>query len=122
MRTPANVHERAAARTPLGKAAEQGWSTKRVNADGIYTAGRIEAAAGRDDLAVQMSSKPAEVAGFTPLPLRWRSEATFGAQTNDYRRLTRNLEQDATASEDAVEIANFHRVLKAYARQVDCQG
>jgi hypothetical protein len=30
--------------------------------------------------------------------------------------LTRNLEQDDTAAEDAVEIANFHRVLRAYAR------
>ncbi|MFL5285541.1 MAG: IS5 family transposase [Rhodopila sp.] len=120
--TAATVHDTAAAGPRLDKAVEQGWSPKRVNVDGIYTAERMAAAAERHDLAVQMSSKPAEVAGFTPLPLRWRIEATFGAQTNYYRRLARNLEQDATASEDAVEIANFHRVLKAYARQVDCQG
>jgi transposase len=118
--TAANVHDTAAAGL-LDKAVEQGWSPKRVNVDGIYTGERMEVAAKRHDLDVQMSSKPAEVAGFMPLPLRWRIEATFGAQTNYYRRLTRNLEQDAAASENAVEIANFHRVLKAYGRQIDCQ-
>jgi putative transposase len=117
--TAANVHDTAAAGPLLDKAAEQGWSPKRVNVDGIYTGERMEAAADRHAVAVQVSSKPAEVAGFTPLPLRWRSEATFGTQTNCYRRLTRNLEQDATAAENAVELANFHRVLKAYGRQID---
>jgi putative transposase len=68
---------------------------------------------------VQVSSKPADVAGFTPLPLRWRIERTFGTHTNGYRRLTRNLEQDATAAENAVEMANFHCVLKVYGRQID---
>jgi transposase len=67
---------------------------------------------------VQVSGKPAEASGFTPWPLRWRIEATFGMQTNCYRRLTRNLEQDATAAENAVEIVNFHRV-KARGRQID---
>src|SRR3954452_17750910 len=37
----------------------------------------------------------------------WRAEATFGTMTNRYRRLTRNLEQDTKAAEDAVELANF---------------
>jgi putative transposase len=119
MVTAANVHDTAAAGPLLDKAADAGWLPKRVNVDGIYTGERMEAAAGRHDLAVQVSSKPAHVAGFTPLPLRWRIEATFGTHTNGYRRLTRNLEQDAAAAENAVEIANFHRVLKAYARQID---
>ena len=34
--------------------------------------------------------------------------------------VTRNLEQDATAAEDAVELASFHRVLKTYCRDHDC--
>jgi len=122
MVTTANVHDTAAAGPLLNKVVEQAWSPKRVKVDRIYTGERMEAAADRHDLAVQVSSKPADVAGFTPLPLRWHIEATFGVQTSYYRRLTRNLEQSATASEDAVEIANFHRVLKAYARQIDCQG
>jgi putative transposase len=61
-----------------------------------------------------VSSPEAGAKGFKPLPLRWRIEATFGTQTNRYRRLTRNLEQSPKAAEDAVEIANFHRVLRAY--------
>lgn len=117
--TAANVHDTAAAGPLLDKAMDEGWSPKRVNVDGIYTGERMEAAAGRHDLAVQVSGKPAEASGFTPWPLRWRIEATFGMQTNCYRRLTRNLEQDATAAENAVEIVNFHRVLKAYRRQID---
>jgi putative transposase len=117
MVTAANVHDTAAAGPLLDKAAEEGWSPKRVNVDAIYTGERM--AADRHAVAVQVSSKPAEVAGFTPLPLRWRIEATFGTQTNCYRRPTRNLEQDATAAENAVELANFHRVLKAYGGQID---
>jgi putative transposase len=117
--TAANVHDTAAAGLVLGKAVDEGWSPQRVNVDGIYTGERMAAAANRHDLAVQVSSKPAAVAGFTPLPLRWHIEATFGAQTNGYRRLTRNLEQDTRAAENAVELANCHRVLKAYSRQID---
>jgi len=85
-------------------------------------AGERMKAAADHSLAVQVSSKPADVAKFTPLPLRWRIEATFGTQTTCYRRLTRNLEQDAPAAENVVELVNFHCVLKAYARQIDCQS
>lgn len=70
-------------------------------------------------LDVQVSSKPPQSAGFTPLPIRWRIEATFGTQTNRYRRLTRNLEQDTVAAEDAVQIAAFNRVLRVYSREVE---
>ena len=38
--------------------------------------------------------------------------------TNRYRRLTRNLEQHAKSAEDAFELANFRRVLRVYARDV----
>ena len=102
--TAANVHDTAAAGPLLDKAVEQGWSPKRVNVDGIYTGERMEAAAERHDLAVQVSSKPADVAGFTPLPLRWRIEANLrgtdqllspadpksGAGRNSVRRCGRN--------------------------------
>jgi len=117
--TAANVHDTAAAGPLLDKAAAAGWHPKRVNVDGIYTGERMDAAVKPHGLDVQISSKPADMAGFVPLPLRWRIERTFGIHTNGYRRLTRNLEQDATAAENAVEMANFHRVLKAYGRQID---
>lgn len=56
--------------------------------------------------------------GFTPLPIRWRTEATFGTQTNHDRRLTRNWERDATAAEDAVHLASPHRSLRASEREI----
>ena len=112
--TAANVHDTAAAAPLLDRAAENGWSPERVKDDGIYVGPRMAAAAEGHDLNVQVSSKEAGVKGFKPLPLRWRIEATFGTLTNRYRRLTRNLAQSPKAAEDAVEIANFHRVLRAY--------
>ena len=115
--TPANVHDTEAAGVLLDRVAENGWKPERLKVDGIYTGDRMDAAANRHDLDVQVSTRPAEVKGFQPLPVRWRVEATFGTQTNRYRRLTRNLEQSPEAAEDAVRIANCHRVLKGYIRE-----
>ncbi len=114
--TAANLHDTAAAEPLLDRAAEDGWAPARVKVDGIYIGPRMAAAAKRHTLDVQVSSKEAGVQGFKPLPVRWRIEATFGTLTNRYRRLTRNLEQSPEAAEDAVQIANFHRVLRAYNR------
>jgi putative transposase len=114
--TAANVHDTAAAAPLLDRAVGNGWAPERVKVDGIYVGARMAAAAERHEVDVQVSSKEAGVKGFKPLPLRWRIEATFGTQTNRYRRLTRNLEQSPKAAEDAMEIANFHRVLRAYSR------
>jgi putative transposase len=115
--TSANVHDTAAAGLLLDRAPQDGWTPDQIKVDGIYIGPRIAAAAQRHDVEVQVSSRPPEASGFTPLPLRWRIEATFGTQTNRYRRLTRNLEQSPKAAEDAVELANFHRVLRAYSRE-----
>lgn len=49
-------------------------------------------------------------------PLRWRTEATFGTLGDRYHRLTRNLEQSEDAAEDAVAVANCHRLIRAYNR------
>jgi putative transposase len=115
--TAANVHDTKAAGVLLDRVAKDGWALERIKVDGIYIGPRIEEAACRNGLDVQVSSKDQLVPGFSPLPIRWRIEATFGTQTNRYRRLTRNLEQDEKAAEDAVEIAAFHRILRAYARE-----
>ncbi len=40
----------------------------------------------------------------------------FGTLANRWHRLTRNLEQSPAAAEDAVSIANCHRLLRAYHR------
>jgi putative transposase len=117
--TPANVHDTQAAGPLLDRVAQDGWAPERVKVDGIYTGPRMAAAAGCHGLDVQISTRPPEVTEFMPLPLRWRVAATFGTQTNRYRRLTRNLEQTPAAAEDAVEIANCHRVLKNYSRDIE---
>jgi putative transposase len=90
---------------------------ERLTVDGISSGARMAMAAQRHNRDVQVSSRNPEATGFTPLPLRWRIEATFGTQTSRYRRLTRNLEQSSKAAEDAVELANFHRILRAYSRE-----
>lgn len=114
--TAANLHDTAAAAVLLDRAAEGGWAPKHLKVDGIYVGARMAAAAERHTLDVQVASRASDARGFTPLPLRWRIEATFGTQTNRYRRLTRNLEQSPAAAEDAVTIANCHRLLRAYTR------
>jgi len=115
--TAANVHDTQAAGPLLDRAAAEGWQPKRLVVDGIYTGERMNAATQRHELAVQVSTKPPEAGAFTPMPLRWRAEATLGTCTNRYRRLTRNLEQSNTAAEDAVYIASCHRALRAYVRE-----
>ena len=115
--TAANVHDTQAAGLLLDRAASEGWSPKRVKADGIYVGPRMAAAAERHDLDVQISTRAPDAQGFTPLPVRWRIEATFGTLANRYHRLTRNLEQSPQAAEDAVTLANCHRLLRAFHRQ-----
>jgi len=118
--TAANVHDTKAVEELLNRAAEDGWTLDRVKVDGIYIGPTVEAAAQRQHVDIQVTTRErdAKSQGFKPLPLRWRAEATFGTMTNQYRRLTRNLEQDTKAAEDAVELANFHRALRSYTRDV----
>jgi putative transposase len=117
--TAANIHDTRAADLLLQRAAENGFAPDRVKVDAIYTGPAIEAAAKRHHVEFQVSSREPQTTGFTPLPLRWRIEATFGTATNRYRRLTRNLEQYAQYAENAYEIASFRRVLRVYAREIN---
>ena|SRR5690349_1666627 len=91
---------------------------ERAKVDAIYTGPTIEAASAAYHVDFQVSTREPAVTGFAPLPLRWRIEATFGTGTNRYRRLTRNLEQQARSAEDAYELAHFRRILRVYARDV----
>lgn len=113
----AKGHDTQAMETLLARAAEDGWAPQRDKVDGNHTGARMGAAAQRHGVDVQVSTRDPGAEGFTPLPIRWRNEATFGTQTNDYRRLTRNWERDAAAAEDAVHIASAHRILRAYVRE-----
>lgn len=112
--TTANVHDTQPVGTLLDRAAQDGWAVERVKVDGLYVGPRMAQAAQDHHLDVQVTTRDADVKGFKPLPLRWRIEATFGTLANRWHRLTRNLEQSPAAAEDAVSIANCHRLLRAY--------
>lgn len=118
--TAANVHDTQAAGWLFDRAAQAGWAPERVKVDGIYTGARMDEAAARHGLDVQVSTREPDEKGFRPLPVRWRIEATFGTLTTRYRRLTRHWEHSTAAAEDAISIANCHRLLRAYHRTQDC--
>ena len=111
--TAANVHDTAAAAVLLDRAAAEGWNIHRVKVDGIYTGARMAKAAAPHGVEVQVTTRDRDAKGFKPLPLRWRIEGTFGTLTNRHHRFTRNLEQSTAAAEDAVTIANCHRLIRA---------
>ncbi len=119
--TAANVHDAQAAGMRLDRAAQDGWHLERIKVDGIYIGPRMRAAAERHDLDVQVTTRERDAKGFKPLSLRWRIEGTFGTQSNRYRRLTRNLEQSPMAADDAINIANCRRLMRAYHRTERCQ-
>jgi len=116
--TAANVHDTRAADLLLECAADNGFAPEHIKVDAIYTGPTMDAVAKRHQVDFQISTREDRIAGFAPLPLRWRIEATFGTATNRYRRLTRNLEQYARYAENAYEIASFRRVLRVYTRDV----
>jgi putative transposase len=114
--TAANVHDTQPVAALLALAAQGGWSVERVKVDGIYIGPRMAQAAAEHGVDVQVTTRERDEKGFKPLPLRWRIEATFGTLSNRWHRLTRNLEQSPATAEDAISIANCHRLLRAYHR------
>lgn len=114
--TAANVHDTQPVAALLALAAQGGWFVERVKVDGIYVGPRMAQAAAEHGVDVQVTTRERDEKGFRPLPLRWRIEATFGTLSNRWHRLTRNLEQSPAAAEDAISIANCHRLLRAYHR------
>jgi transposase len=118
--TAANVHDTKVADALLKRATENGWSLERVKVDGIYLGPTVDAAAERHGVDFQVATRDGDTKpqGFKPLPLRWRVEATFGTLSNRYRRLARNWEESPKNSEDAVEVANCHRLIRNYGRDI----
>ena len=112
--TTANAHDTQPVGALLDRAAEAGWAIGRVKVDGSYVGPRMAQAAQDHGMDVQVTTRDADVKGSKPLPLRWRIEATFGTLSNRWHRLARNPEQSAAAAEDAVSIANCHRLLHAH--------
>jgi len=114
--TAATMHDTQPVGALLDRAAEDGWAIKRVKVDGLYTGPRMAQAAQDHNVDVQITTRDADVKGFQPLPLRWRIEATFGTLANRWHRLAATGSEDPAAAEDAVAIANGHRLPRAYNR------
>jgi putative transposase len=66
---------------------------------------------------MQIAAKPTGRPGFTPIPLRWRIEASLGTRTTRYRSLARDWTTTPEAAENALWIANTKRALKIVVRQ-----
>lgn len=118
--TAANIHDTKEVDTLLNRAEENGYNVKQIKVDGIYVGPTVDAAAERHGVDFQVTTRESEVRpqGFKPLPLRWRIEATFGTLSNRYRRLARNWEESSKNAEDAVEVANCHRLIRNYGRDI----
>lgn len=116
--TAANVHDTAVAADLLSQARAAGWTIVRAKVDGLYVGPRIARAEAAFGVVFEVTTKPAGQINkdFTPLPLRWRVEATNGTNTNRSRRLTRNLEVTPQAAENRLMMANARRTLAMYDR------
>jgi putative transposase len=113
--TTAEVHDAKAA-VPL-IAGMPPHSLVRLVADSAYLGPSVAAAAGARGMAVEIVAKSKGATGFTPLPVRWRVEAAFGALTNFHRRLVRNWEQSLSAAANSLWVANARRTLRVATRK-----
>jgi putative transposase len=108
----ANLHDSRGLAPLLDRAAAAGWTLTRILLDGAYAGQPAADTAARHGLMVQIAATPADRTGFTPIPLRWRVEATFGILTTRYRSLSRDWTTSAGAAENNLWIANTRRALK----------
>ncbi len=115
--TAANLHDSRAATPLLARAAAAGWHLDRIVGDDAYAGQSVVQEAARHGMVVQIAAKPTDSSGFTPIPLRWRVEATFGVLTTRYRSLARDWTTTPEAAENALWIANTRRALKIVVRQ-----
>ena len=117
--TAANRHDSRTVAPLLARAATAGWTLVRLVADDAYAGQPVAQEAARYGIAVQIAAKPAAAggAGFTPIPLRWRVEASIGTLTTRYRSLVRDWTTTPEAAENALWIANTKRALKIVVRQ-----
>jgi transposase len=67
----------------------------------------------QEDYGIEITvvSRPADQAGFVPLPKRWIVERTLAWLTH-CRRLARDYERDPGYSEAWIYVASIHRLLK----------
>jgi putative transposase len=111
---PADVDERAGARTLLEHLVPALPRLARVWADQGYTGDLVDWCAERFGIVMEIVCKPAEQKGFVVLPTRWRVEQHFGCQGRN-RRLARDYAFWPANAESAISIASIHRLINRLA-------
>ena len=82
-----------------------------VWADGAYSGALVTWCLKQFRLSLEIVSRPPDTKGFVLLPRRWVVERTF-AWFGNYRRLSKDYEENIPSSEGMIYLASIHRMLK----------
>lgn len=80
-------------------------------ADGGYRGALVTWCQEQLRICLQIVSRSPDTKGFTVLPRRWVVERTF-AWLGNYRRLSKDYEENILSSEGMIYLASIHRMLK----------
>jgi putative transposase len=80
-------------------------------ADGAYTGALVTWCQQQLQITLEIVSRPTDTKGFVLLPRRWVVERTF-AWLGNYRRLSKDYEENIPSSEGMIYLASIHRMLK----------
>ena len=86
---------------------------KKLWADGTYSGEFVEQARALG-LEVEITTRLSERPGFEVIPWRWVVERTF-AWLGNYRRLSKDYEEDTQSSGGMIYLASIHRMLRRLA-------
>ena len=82
-----------------------------VWADGAYSGALVTWCLQQFQISLSIVSRPPDTKGFVLLPRRWVVERTF-AWLGNYRRLSKDYEENILSSEGMIYLASIHRMLK----------
>ena len=82
-----------------------------VWADGAYSGALVTWCQEQLQIRLEIVSRPSDTKGFVILPRRWVVERTF-AWLGNYRRLSKDYEENIPSSESMIYLASIHRMIK----------
>ena len=80
-------------------------------ADGAYRGALVTWCQQQLQITLEIVSRPTDTKGFVVLPRRWVVERTF-AWFGNYRRLSKDYEENISSSEGMIYLASIHRMLR----------
>ncbi len=108
---PADIQDRDGAKQVVGKSAGRFPRLSLIWADGGYAGKLADWVRENSDCELAVVKKPKGERGFAVLPRRWAVERTF-ARLGNFRRLSKDCEELAEASESWVRTAMIHLMLR----------